>query len=214
LPDKSEGQKRSLKSGRMKPPMLGKKHNADTKNKISQTRHDSWEEQKISHDYQNLVQKYKTGFHSRSKEDLAEMHKKAARAIYDTKKSGSKLERFLMQKLRDSGYSPQFHVKQAVIQEDLEVDIFLPEIMVALEVDGVTHDENIYGEDHLARRRLADSKKNGLLITNGFTVIRISNKVRHVTNYFLNTTWNALEKQLKQLQDENPEPSVIYLEVN
>jgi len=98
-----------------------------------------------------------------------------------------------------------------LMQEDLEIDIYLPEISVAIEVDGITHDESIYGEEHLAKRRFADSKKNGLLMMNGVTVIRIPNKVKKVSQYFLNETWGKLETELKRLIVEKPEASTITL---
>lgn len=214
IPSQAEGQKRSYASGRSVPPMLGKKHNHDSLNKISQSRHTAWEEQKNSPEYEELIKKYKDAYDSRSDEEKDAMQRMAAKAIYQTRTQGSKLERFLLEKLRDAGYSPEFHAKQVILQEDLEVDIYIGELSIALEVDGVTHDENIYGEDHLARRRLADSKKNGLLLMNGFTIIRIPNKVKHVSQYFLESTWLALRKELDRIIEEKPEPSVIHLEVN
>lgn len=209
IKDKSESQKLAVKTGRLKPPMLGKTHKNETKNKISEQRHNAWETQKESPDYEELVQKHRDAFLNRDKDEITEMHKKAAKAIRATRKDGSKLERFLMNSLRDAGYSPEFHVKDALSQQDLEIDIYLPELMVAIEVDGVTHDENIYGEDHLNKRRYADSKKNGLLLVNGFTIIRIANKAKHVSKYFLNETWKKLESTLETIKEESPEPSII-----
>lgn len=209
--DRAESQKLAMSSGRMKPPMLGKKHKLATKELISQQRHNTWETQKDSEGYSDLINKYKEAFKNRDPDEKADMQQKAAKAIRATKETGSKLERFLLTKLRDHGYKPHFHAQQMLMQEDLEIDIYLPEISVAIEVDGITHDESIYGEEHLAKRRFADSKKNGLLMMNGVTVIRIPNKVKKVSQYFLNETWGKLETELKRLIVEKPEASTITL---
>lgn len=214
LPTQSEGQKRSIKTGRSQPVMLGKKHDPQTLEKISVSRHKKWDEQKESPEYDELVERYRKGYNSKSAEEKEMMHKKAAQAIYATKKTGSKMERFILEKLREAGYNPEFHAQQVVLQEDLEVDIYLAEINVAIEIDGLTHDSSIYGEEHLERRRRADSKKNGLLMMNGFTVIRVPNKANHVTKYTLNAAWQALKVELDRIEKEQPEASVIHLEIN
>lgn len=213
LPDKGDGYKKAIKNGRAIPPMLGKTHSSDAKDKIANKRHDAWNEAKQDPEKMEELRKiYKKTMDDRSPEDKADMRKKAAKAIRATRTTGSKLERFLMEQLFAAGYRPQFHVQAALIQTDLEIDIYLPELKVAIEVDGVTHSEDIYGGDHLKRQKFADSKKNGLLLGAGFCIIRVDNTVRHVTPFFLKETWEKLAAKLEELKTNPVGAKIIYLD--
>ena len=61
----------------------------------------------------------------------------------------------------------------------MEMDLLLPEIPLAIEVDGITHWRPIYGdtpeekEEKLLKKQDADARKNGLLFDAGYKVLRI-----------------------------------------
>lgn len=213
LPDRGESYKKSLRNGRATPAMLGKKQSEDAKNKIGQSRHNSWEEvKKDPEKMEELRKTYRKTLENRPAWERQQMNKAAAKAIRATRTKGSKLERFLMAKLFDAGYNPQFHVKSALIQADLEIDIFLPDMGLAIEVDGVTHSEEVYGAEHLQKRKFADSKKNGLLLSAGYSIIRVDNTIKHVTKWFMNNTWERLSAKLEELKNSPAtKGEIIYL---
>mgnify|MGYP001606126201 CR=1 FL=1 len=66
--------------------------------------------------------------------------------------------------LVDAGFAVQFHKQQLVSHEQLELDLYLPALGVAIEIDGPSHFLPIYGEDALMKTQLASQVKNGLLI--------------------------------------------------
>lgn len=54
-----------------------------------------------------------------------------------------------------------------------ELDIFIPEFSVAIEIDGITHYKAIYGEDRLLQTQELDKKKNILCEEKGIELHRI-----------------------------------------
>ena len=55
----------------------------------------------------------------------------------------------------------------------MHIDLFLPELNIAVEVDGPSHFLPVWGEEALKRNQEYDSKKTGLLIGKGINLIRI-----------------------------------------
>lgn len=70
-----------------------------------------------------------------------------------------------------------YYVETGVVQiagiGDLEVDITLPHEGIAIEVDGITHFEEVYSDNRYDRAQEADARKNEKLTNVGWSVIRI-----------------------------------------
>jgi very-short-patch-repair endonuclease len=96
-----------------------------------------------------------------------------ADAIRLAAKEGSKLEKFLYDTLTNEGFILEFHRERVVTNQRLQVDIFLPELSTAIEVDGPSHFLPIWGEETLQRNRRADNQKSGLILAQGWCLIRV-----------------------------------------
>jgi very-short-patch-repair endonuclease len=58
----------------------------------------------------------------------------------------------------------------------LQIDLFLPTISLAIEIDGPSHFSPVWGEKSLNRNRNYDSKKEGLILGKGWSIIRVTQK--------------------------------------
>jgi very-short-patch-repair endonuclease len=170
--DKSEAQKLALKTGKIKHPTKGKKRTQETKEKIGNSVMDSWS---------NLSEKEKKMRKEKAKEQweaMTEDHKEnmlklANQAVRETSKTGSKLEKFIFNGLIKNGYKADFHKEQNLLNTKLQIDIFLPELNTAIEIDGPSHFLPVWGESSLARNIKYDNKKTGLLLGKGCFIIRV-----------------------------------------
>ena len=62
------------------------------------------------------------------------------------------------------------------MRERLQIDLFLPQLNVAIEVDGPSHFEPVWGEDVLRKNQKRDAEKTGLLLERGCCIIRVRQK--------------------------------------
>jgi very-short-patch-repair endonuclease len=105
-----------------------------------------------------------------TKADILKLANEAARL---SSKTGSKLEKYLLDRLLQEGYKIDFHKEQMLSNTKLQIDLFLPTMNLAIEVDGPSHFSPIWGEDALERNKRYDEKKNGLLTGKGLSLIRV-----------------------------------------
>lgn len=169
---KSESQSQALKSGRHKHPTKGQKREENTKLKISNSLGQSWEN--LTED--ELKEKSETGkrvWKNRSDEDKQRTLENSHRAILEAAKTGSKLEKYLLEQLIENGYKVDFHRSHMMVNEKLHIDIMLPDLNVAIEVDGPSHSEPVWGEGVLARNQRSDNVKTGLVLSQGLVLIRV-----------------------------------------
>lgn len=168
--DKSEAQKLNLQD---KPhPRQGTKLSEKTKDLISNSVHETWKN--IDPEALEKIKTQKReAWYEKDPEDIADMHKKSHQKLLETTKHGSKFENFISETLIEEGYDVLLHKKGALINPNLELDIYVPNIKLAIEVDGPVHYLPIFGEERLEKTRLADADKNGLLISHGVYVLRI-----------------------------------------
>lgn len=170
--DKSEAQKNAIHTGSHKHPTKGTKRSQETKIKIGMSVLENWEnmsteELKIRKD------KAKKQWDQLSEDQKDNMVKMANNAVRESSKTGSKLEKFLLQELLSSGYRVDFHKEQTLSNTKLQIDLFLPKLNVAIEVDGPSHFLPVWGKDALNRNIKYDNKKTGLLLGKGCVLIRI-----------------------------------------
>ena len=170
--DKDEAQKQALASGRHKHPTKGTHRPHSVRMKISEKMTKAWEgvspEEK-----QERVERGKAQWRAMPDEERRSLQAKATAAILRAAKEGSKLERVLVAELEKRGHNVIHHHEKFFGSESMHVDLFLPQEKVAIEVDGPSHFWPVWGEEKLAERIAADAHKTGLLLSNGFRVIRI-----------------------------------------
>jgi very-short-patch-repair endonuclease len=212
LRDKSKAQSLALSQGRHKHPTRGTNRSQETKDKISLSVASKWKG--ISEDErQRRVNLAKERWASMPDDGRAEMSKKAIDAFRKAAKEGSRLEKFLLDELRRAGYSVMFHTEAIAESEKMHVDLIVPELQAAIEVDGPSHFFPIWGEESLRQHIQWDNEKNGLLINAGYTVIRIKVYVNTVSRRVELEVLDKLLFHLKKLKDEGLTKQYIEIEV-
>lgn len=174
LKDKSQAQKIALETGRSKHPTKGKERDEATRVKISSKLVKSWE----NIDDETREQRAKAAKDRWAKipnKKKQEMIAKSHQAIRASAKEGSKLEKFIVEKISNAGYSTKMHEK-IISAENLEIDIYIPKLKVIIEVDGPSHFYPIWGEERLQKQINADARKSGVLLSKGFVIIRIKSE--------------------------------------
>jgi very-short-patch-repair endonuclease len=172
LKNKSEAQSSALKSGRHKHPTRGKKRSEDVKIKISESMARSWQ-MMSEQEKERRVSLAKQQWSNMTISEQESFRQLAADAVRQAAIHGSKLEQFLLRELKKNGYHVVFHPENILVREQLQIDLFLPELKVAIEVDGPAHFFPIWGEENLAKHLLSDNAKTGLVIQAGYVMIRI-----------------------------------------
>ena len=178
---KSQAQKNALEKGVHKHPTKGKQRSQEEKHKIGTKILQNWEkaDQKTKDEKRA---KSKILWEQKSEEQKADMLAKANDAVRNSSKVGSKLEHFILQELIKDGYKVEFHKEQVLANTKLQIDLFLPTMNIAIEVDGPSHFLPVWGQDVLDRNRKYDQKKSGLIIGRGWKLVRVKQ-----TNDFSNS---------------------------
>ncbi len=201
LRDKSEAQSLAISTGKREHPTAGKPRSESTKQKISESRAEAWdratpEERKKASDRQR---EFMNNMDEKTKKEMSD---KAMQGLLATKKEGSRIERFVRDELISRGFVVEFHRKHVVSSEQLEVDILLPELNIACEIDGIFHTLDIWGEERFLRGQERDNKKNGLLMSAGINVIRIITKSSTISIKYMNDVLNVILEQIEKLKNQ------------
>lgn len=212
LKTKSEAQKQALESGRHAHPTKGTKRAESTKLKISEKVSNYWAT--ISDDvYEQRVEQARENWNNLSEVDRKELQSQAARAIRVASKEGSKLEKFVREKLLEKGYNVLYHKKETIENANLEIDIMVPELKTVIELDGPTHFYPIWGEESLKKHVHADNMKNGLLLKAGFAVIRVKCLVKSVSDKCKRDLLTELIRVLEMIKTEQVKNRFIEIEL-
>lgn len=171
LKDKSEAQKTALEKGRSSHPTAGKKRSNAEKIAISQSLVNYWEEMSDK-ERQKRIKQAKDNWQNMSEELKETMRSKGIAAIRNAATEGSKLEKCIAERLINSGFSVKLH-EVIIPAENLEIDLYIPQLKTIIEVDGPSHFLPIWGEDKLQRQVNADLRKSGALLSKGYAVIRV-----------------------------------------
>lgn len=173
--DRSSAQKNALQTGKADHPTKGQNRPEEVKAKIGKSVMDSWE----NLDDKELNRRKEVARQNWEKlsEDVKEniLHE-ANLAVRQASKTGSKLESYLLNRLISDGYKVDFHKEQSLLNTKLQIDLFLPKLNVAIEVDGLSHFEPVWGDDALKRNKKYDNKKTGLILGKGLVLIRVIQK--------------------------------------
>lgn len=178
LRSKAESQKIALEKGRAEHPTEGKQRSESTKLKLSEASAKAWEN-KSEKEKKQIRKKISESWHDRDPNDVADMLKKAAQAVSEAGRTGSKLENYLVEKLNERGYNVIAHKKGVIPNSSLEPDILVPGLKILIEIDGPSHFFPIFGktkqerQERLEKTIAADNVKNGLFLQEGFCVIRV-----------------------------------------
>lgn len=203
LKSKSEAQKNALATGRAKHPTKGTKRDEETKLKISEKVSTYWDsvDKKTRQQQCTHLKEYRDTLTQEEKEELSHL---ASVGIRNAAKQGSKFERYLHEELANAGYQLIIHKKGAIINPNLEVDILIPAIKTAIEIDGPTHSKPIHGEEKLKKQQKSDAEKNGLLLNEGWVMIRFRHIVNNLTQKYKRESLNKILLVLKEIKENFP----------
>lgn len=209
---KGEAQANALREGRHKHPTKGQQRSESVKEKISKSMETNWKNMSDK-DKKKKSELAKEQWENKTLEEKTIFRQKAAKAICKASKEGSKLEKGLTFNLRKNGYVVEFHKEALVVQENLQVDLYLPELKTVIEIDGPTHFLPIWGEDNLARHQRADAKKSGLLLTGGFVLIRVKNLCKVTSRVHERNLSELVLSELKKIEKKFPSTGKRLIEL-
>lgn len=199
---KSEAQKNALQSGKHKHPTKGTNRDESTKSKIGRSVMTFWDQL----DDKALKQRKltaKANWDNMSDEHKANMQKEANNAVRASSKTGSKLEKFFLTKLIADGYKVDFHKEQLLSNTKLQIDLFLPKLNIAIEVDGPSHFLPVWGQDTLNRNITYDNKKTGLILGKGMVLIRVK-QLKEFSKARAESLYEQLIEQIKNIEVKFP----------
>lgn len=180
LRGRDEAQRIRLETGKAEHPTKGKELSEETKIKISDKLHDAWQnfsEEEI----ERRRELARENLNNRS--DKMSMTKKGQEAIKKAAISGSILEKYIADGLNEEGYYVLVHQKHTIQNEKMHIDILLPEDAIAIEIDGPAHHSELWERSDLSKIQARDASKDGLLVLNGYNVIRVKQD-QTLSNYF------------------------------
>ena len=145
-------------------------------------------------------------------EEKASLIEEAQNAVRRSGRLGSKMEHFLLKSLTQEKIRVEFHKDHWLQNQNLQVDLYLPEYRTAIEVDGPSHFKPVWGEENLEKNIKSDQQKTGLVLADGLVMIRIRQDQSLTQRYMRNTLASLLEL-LGKIKDNYPEENKRYFEI-
>jgi very-short-patch-repair endonuclease len=207
---RSLAQKNALQQKTSIHPTKGKTRSESTKNKIGKkiiSYWDSMNQQELEKRKEQAKQQWK----QLTQDEKSNLIKKANIAVRKASKQGSKLEKFLLKELISQNFRVKFHEEQLLSNTKLQIDIFLPQLNVAIEVDGPSHFLPVWGKDTLDRNIKYDKKKTGLLIGKGYILIRIKQQKDFCVTR-AHEIFNKLSAELAKIKKKTNKDKIITIE--
>lgn len=204
--------KRSVEKGRLKSPTAGRERTEEEKIKIGSSNTARWKT--FSEDRRDQFKKdAKQRWEDAPAEHKRQMLESAGKALYKASVEGSKAEKSLKTGLTNLGYNVIMHKKDFIPDSNYELDLFLPDLMVAVEIDGPQHFEAIYGDRPLEKTIMFDSVKNGALLSRGLCIIRIKYMVKNLTLTLEQKLIKIVVDELEKIKKKFPEKGKRFIEI-
>lgn len=197
LRDKKESQSLALSKGRAKHPTKGKPVATKTKEKISDARAKAWKSM-TKENKESFAEQARVRWEKMPAADKEEMQRKASEGLREASLEGSEIEKYIRSMLVSAGYNVT--IQRSNIGGDYEVDIYLKDQQIAIEIDGPLHFLPLFGEEKLQKTIKQDAIKNGLLLSKGIHVVRIRYSAKSPSLKAKRDLWKKLEAVLKEIQ--------------
>ena len=212
LRDRSSAQTVAIETGRHEHPTRGKKRTEAEKIDSSNGMSHFWDNmEETERERRSKISKEQWA--SMSEEDKANLRRLAAEAVRKASKEGSKIEKFICEGLTGAGYDVIFHKKGLIPNENMEVDLFVPGIKTAIEIDGPAHFLPIWGEESLQKHIRADAQKAGMLINRGYVVLRVKNLIKNISQKRMRDILNQVIGELSKIENKFPSQSKRLIEI-
>lgn len=204
--DKSEAQKNALATGAHKHPTKGQQRSENIKQKIGKAVMESWENLSDS-EIEDRKSKSRQQWEALDKDKQQYILKKANEAVRQTSKTGSKLEKYIFNRLLSDGFKVDFHKEQTLLNTKLQIDLFIPAHNIAIEVDGPSHFEPVWGGDSLKRNKKYDAKKEGLILGKGWKLIRVK-QTKDFSKTRAEEIYQSLLQSIQELNTSNQSSTI------
>jgi very-short-patch-repair endonuclease len=129
---------------------------------------------------------------------------------------GSKLEKSLEKGLTNAGFVVEYHREGLIPNKRLQIDMFVPEVATAIEIDGPSHFLPIWKDEAALQKTIkADLEKSGLLIQSGFVVIRVKHMHKNVSAKLMRDVNTRVIEALEKIRKRKPPKTqrIINIEV-
>lgn len=200
--DRSEAQALALKQNRTKHPTKGKVRSEEVKIKISESVAEEYESRSEEQKLEDRA-KAKARWDAKSDKEIEEFRRAAGEGVRKAAKDGSALEKYILNGLLKAGYHIDFHKEHWISRERLQIDLFIPKLNIAIEVDGPSHFRNIWGEENLKKSQQRDSEKNGLMISSGCIIVRVRQS-KPLSQKFKRDVLRDLIEVIKSIEKKRP----------
>jgi very-short-patch-repair endonuclease len=213
--NKKEAAEAAMERGRLTSPILYRKRTQEEKDVISNAVKKRWEEMSPE-DSEKFRKNAKDRWESQPEQEKALRQQKAGEALRKASVEGSKAEKALHKELLKAGYHVIIHQKGLIAGEKYEVDLFIPDLLIAIEIDGPQHFIPIYGQEHFNRTLKYDTIKNGALISRGICVLRVKYLSKHNSGVINKKIADLVIKEIEKIKNNFPpvENRLIELEID
>ena len=212
LRTKKEAAETAIGNGRLKPPMLGKQRTQEEKNNISNKRSKKWRDM-TDIDREAFKVAAKERWDSQSHEEKIDRQKRAGEALRRASTEGSKAEKSLYEQLTKDGYDVIIHKVGLIPGEKFEIDLYLPKLNVAIEIDGPQHFLPVYGQQSLNRTIKYDAIKNGALLSRGICILRVKYLIKHNSDSVNNKLFQLIKAELIKIEQVFPPEGYRLIEL-
>ena len=203
LRSRSAAQALALTSGRARHPTGGSERPPETKIRISEGVAKDWAEADAKK-LRSRSEIAKKQWNKMSQAERETLRAAAAEGVRRTSKEGSKLEKSLQRDLINAGYTVYFHRDDIIPDPKLQIDLFVPEVQTAIEIDGPSHFLPIWGEDKLQKNIRSDLKKTGLLLIHDMCIIRVKHLHKNVSAKLERDVFKAVQIALEKIRKKIP----------
>ena len=204
-------QKNALKKGRAIHPTKGVGLSDKTKKKISESQGDVWDSLTVN-EKKHRSKIGKLSWEQKTEEEKVLFISKAQDAVRKSSRTGSKLEHFLLSELGERNIRVEFHKDHWLQNQNLQVDLYLPEHRIAIEVDGPSHFKPVWGEKNLEKNIKADQQKTGLILQAGLVMVRIKQD-KSLTQRYMRRTLLKLLITIEQIKTQYHKENERYFEI-
>lgn len=196
--DRSEVQKLLLSSGKKAHPTAGKEREPEVKRKIGTGVYKR--NLKMSEEErQARIDKCRKNWYAKSEKTRKEYTDKSHKKTRIAGQLGSKFEKHIVAALLAHKFKLQIHHKMNFADSEMTIDIFMPHEGIVIEVDGPMHFAPIFGEKTLDEQIDRDLKKNQLLLSEGYAVIRIQNPKGYISTSFVEDFMDRFIPYIKEV---------------
>lgn len=212
LRSQSDAQSAALKSKRAKHPTKGTHRPESVKVLISEGVANNWS-QITPEELERRSNISSRNWENMSAEDKEKLLKAGREAVLKAAKDGSKLERFLQEGLTKAGYVIEYHKEGLIAGDKLQIDMFVPRLSTAIEIDGPSHFFPIWGDEQLSKTMESDRKKTGLLLEAGIVIIRIKQVAKSLSQKLQRDILASVLETLIMVEREFPNQTSRLIEI-